>query len=137
MIEISDILSKHRHKEGALLPILHDVQGRLGKINETAIREIAAALNLTRAEVYGVVSFYHDFHSDPKDQKALKLCTAEACQARGVKSLLDGVSERARERIAPVYCLGLCSVGPAALTSDGEVHARLAPDQLARLVDDA
>jgi formate dehydrogenase subunit gamma len=118
-VALADIIMRHQGKEGPLLPLLHDVQAELGCVNEAAIREIAQALNLTRAEVHGVVSFYHDFTSAPKPGPMVKLCRAEACQARGVGALATD-----HPRIEPVYCLGLCAVGPAALIG-GQVHARL------------
>ncbi len=125
MTRIADIVATHAAREGPLLPILHDVQAEFGCVSEDAIRKIAAALNLSRAEVYGVVSFYHDFRREPDPRPTIKLCRAEACQARGVEALVDALPEQDRVRVEPVYCLGLCSVGPSALTEDGKVHARL------------
>jgi formate dehydrogenase subunit gamma len=132
---LTDILDRHEGREGALLPILHDVQSSAGYISEGAIREIAAALNLTRAEVHGVVSFYHDFKTAPDPRPVIKLCRAEACKARGVEALVAGAESAAgsRIKIETVYCLGLCSVGPAAMVKD-KVHARLTPAKLAELV---
>jgi|TARA_R100001244_G_scaffold20643_2_gene21412 formate dehydrogenase subunit gamma len=129
------IVERLKNAEGPLLPILHDVQAEFGHISEDAIREIAGLLNLTRAEVYGVVSFYHDFRKEAEDRPALKLCRAEACKARGVEQLV-GVMETAagdRVKIEPVYCLGLCSVGPAAMVG-GKVYARLTKEKAAKLV---
>jgi formate dehydrogenase iron-sulfur subunit len=117
-VTLSDFIQKHKGKEGPLLPILHDVQAEFGHVSEAAIRAIGDGLNLTRAEVHGVVSFYHDFREEPVAEPVIKLCRAEACQARGVAALGD------RAGVETIYCLGLCSVGPAALV-DGEVHARL------------
>ncbi len=99
------------------------------------MRTIAHALNLTRAEVYGVVSFYHDFRTKPDDRPVLKLCRAEACQARGVDALLSGIEKAAgaRVKVETVYCLGLCSVGPAAM-ANGSVYARLDADSAQALV---
>lgn len=128
-VSIEQIVATHRHREGPLLPILHDVQAAFGFISEDAIRTIAHELNLTRAEVFGVVSFYHDFRQAPAAPK-LKLCRAEACQARGVEVLVAQIDEG---QIETVYCLGLCSVGPAALTPDGHVHARLDAAKLREL----
>ena len=131
---IDAILAQHADREGALLPILHDVQAALGHVSEAAVRSIAQALNLTRAEVHGVVSFYHDFHAAPDPRPVIKLCRAEACQARGSEALAASLVETAGVRIEPVYCLGLCSVGPNALIGDA-VHARLDPARLAALVE--
>ncbi len=116
---LDEIITVHKETEGPLLPILNDVQAAFGCVDEAAIRAIAIALNLSRAEVYGVVSFYHDYRQIPAARPVLKLCRAEACQARGVEALV--VSDT---RIEPIYCLGLCSVGPAAMIGD-TVHARL------------
>jgi len=116
-----------------LLPILHDVQAAFGHISEEAIRTIAQALNLTRAEVHGVVSFYHDFKTKADPRPVLKLCRAEACQARGVEAVAAALPEDSRVKIETVYCLGLCSVGPAAMTGD-TVHARLDATKLKALV---
>jgi formate dehydrogenase subunit gamma len=126
--DLNEIMARHAAREGPLLPILHDVQARFGYVSEDSIRAIATALNLTRAEVHGVVSFYHDFRSTPKAGPVIKLCKAEACQARGVNALKADSA-----RIEPIYCLGLCSVGPAALIG-GTVHARLDQAKLDALV---
>jgi formate dehydrogenase subunit gamma len=132
---LTDILARHRGREGALLPILHDVQASAGFISEDAIREIAHVLNLTRAEVHGVVSFYHDFKTAPDARPVIKLCRAEACKARGVEAMVAGAEAAAgsRVKIETMYCLGLCSVGPAAMV-DGEIYAQLTADTLAKLV---
>jgi formate dehydrogenase subunit gamma len=118
------ILDRHREREGRLLPILHDVQAAFGCVDESAVREIAADLNLTRAEVHGVVSFYHDFRAEKRDRPCIRLCEAEACQARGVAGLRAIADAQSRVDVEPIYCLGLCSVGPAALVGN-DVHARL------------
>ena len=131
---ITAILDTHRSKPGALLPILHDIQRVCGHVSEAAILATAESLNLTRAEVYGVVSFYHDFHLQPAASRKLRVCEAEACQARGVRHLLDGIDDEQRARIKPVYCLGLCSAGPAAMTEQGTVHARLTQETLFQLI---
>lgn len=132
---LTDIIERHVGREGALLPILHDVQASAGYISEEAIRDIASALNLTRAEVHGVVSFYHDFKTVPDDRPVIKLCRAEACKARGVEAMVAGAEAVAgsRVKIETIYCLGLCSVGPAAMVG-GEVYARLTTEKLAKLV---
>lgn len=133
MDSVAGIVAAHAKREGPLLPILHDVQAAFGHVGEAAIREIALGLNLTRAEVYGVVSFYHDFLAKPDPRPMIKLCRAEACQARGVEALVEGLPEQDRVRIEPVYCLGLCSVGPSALVG-GDVHARLDAPRLNALI---
>jgi formate dehydrogenase subunit gamma len=132
---LTDILNRHKGRDGALLPILHDIQASAGYISEDTIRTIASALNLTRAEVHGVVSFYHDFKTTPDTRPVIKLCRAEACKARGVEALVADAEAVAgsRVKIETIYCLGLCAVGPAAMIG-GEVHARLTSEKLAQLV---
>jgi len=135
---LADIIAEHRHREGPLLPILHDVQTAFGCVDRDAEAEIAEALNLSRAEVHGVVSFYHDFRAEADPRPLVQLCRGEACQARGVEALV-AAGERAageRVRLSAVYCLGLCSVGPAARVGDA-VHARLDEAALVALVETA
>ncbi|OYU01964.1 MAG: NADH-quinone oxidoreductase subunit E [Sphingomonadaceae bacterium PASS1] len=134
MTSIADIVAEHAHREGPLLPILHDVQKAFGHVSEDAMRDIAQALNLTRAEVYGVVSFYHDFRKEAEARPILKLCRAEACKARGVDALVLIAENQSRVKVEPVYCLGLCSVGPAALVGD-QVIARLDQARLSSLLE--
>lgn len=134
MTSIADILAGHKDKEGPLLPILHDVQKVFGHVSEDAMREIALALNLTRAEVYGVVSFYHDFRKEVEPRPVLKLCRAEACKARGVEALVPLAEGQTRVKVEAIYCLGLCSVGPAALVGD-DVIARLNPERFSALLE--
>jgi formate dehydrogenase subunit gamma len=133
---IADILAEHAGKAGALLPILHDVQKAFGYISEDAMRDIAQALNLTRAEVYGVVSFYHDFRKEAENRPVIKLCRAEACKARGVEALVPLIEKQSRVKVEAVYCLGLCSVGPAAMVG-GDVYARLDAERLTALMASA
>ncbi len=130
---LAEIFDLHRGKEGNLLPILHNVQKQFGHVSEDSVREIAQELNLTRAEVHGVVSFYHDFKPAPEARPIVKLCRAEACQARGVGGLLAVAEGQQRVKIEPVYCLGLCAVGPAAMVA-GRVHARLTTESFAQLL---
>ena len=134
MTSIADIVAEHAHREGPLLPILHDVQKAFGHVSEDAMRDIAQALNLTRAEVYGVVSFYHDFRKEAEARPILKLCRAEACKARGVDALVPIAENQSRVKVEAVYCLGLCSVGPAALVGD-QVIARLDATRLRSLLE--
>lgn len=134
MERLNQIIAAHAGREGPLLPILHDVQAEYGHVSEEAVRAIALALNLSRAEVHGVVSFYHDFHAEPEAKPVLKLCRAEACQARGVEALAAGLATNHRVKIETVYCLGLCSVGPNAMVGD-KVHARLDAAKLGALVE--
>lgn len=133
---LDDLIAAHASRQGSLLPILNDVQASFGCIDEAAIRTIAAALNLSRAEVHGVVSFYHDYRSAPAAHPIIRLCRAEACQARGSEALAAAIAPLAAGRVTiePVYCLGLCSVGPNAMIG-GELHARLDTAALAALVE--
>ena len=132
------ILAAHQGREGALLPILHDLQAAFGCVDAKAERVIAHDLNLSRAEVHGVVSFYHDFTAQSDPRPCVELCRAEACQARGVEALVAAAEQAAGERVnlKTVYCLGLCSVGPAARVGYG-VHARLDEAALVKLVQSA
>ena len=134
MIKIADIVAEHQGREGPLLPILHDVQKAFGHVSEDAMRKISLALNLTRAEVYGVVSFYHDFRKEAETRLVLKLCRAEACQARGVGALVPIADSQSRVKVEAVYCLGLCSVGPAAMVGE-QVFGRLDRDSLVALME--
>jgi formate dehydrogenase subunit gamma len=136
MSDVQSILNIHAAKDGALLPILHDVQAAFGYISEEHISIIAAHLNLSRAEVHGVVSFYHDFKTTAASLPVIKLCRAEACQARGVEALVAAATAQAKGRaqIEPVYCLGLCAVGPAAMVGQ-DVYARLDAATLANLIE--
>jgi formate dehydrogenase subunit gamma len=130
-----EIIARHSHREGALLPILLALQKTFGCIPEAAKPIIADALNLTRAEVHGVVTFYHDFRSEPPGRHVLKLCRAEACQAAGGDALAQhaqaklgiafgATSADGRVTLEPVYCLGLCATAPSAML-DGRVVGRL------------
>ncbi|MFC2969001.1 formate dehydrogenase subunit gamma [Acidimangrovimonas pyrenivorans] len=135
VVRVQEIIADHAAQEGPLLPILHDVQGAFGYVPRDALPVIASGLNLSRAEVHGVMSFYHDFREDPAGRHVLKLCRAEACQAMGA----DRVAAHARGKLGiawhettqdgsvtlePVFCLGLCACGPAAMV-DGKLVGRL------------
>jgi formate dehydrogenase subunit gamma len=133
---LAEIVAEHADREGPLLPILHAVQHEFGCIDREAESLIAEALNLNRAEVHGVVSFYHDFRDSPDPRPEVRLCRAEACQARGVEALVPAAQAAAGERVrlSAVYCLGLCSVGPNARVGD-KLHARLDAASLVRLIE--
>ncbi len=135
---ITEICAAHAAREGPLLPILHDIQTEFGCVDVEAERVIAHELNLSRAEVHGVVSFYHDFTAEPDPRPCVELCRAEACQAREVEALVAAAETAAGERVRlkTVYCLGLCSVGPAARIGDS-LHARLDEAALVKLVQSA
>ena len=130
------IIRRHTHREGAVLPILHALQPNSAWSDEATIRTVALEMNLSRAEVHGVVSFYHDFRTKPEPRPILKLCRAEACQSRGSEPLAGWAEIAAAGRIAiePIYCLGLCSVGPNAMIGH-EVYARLDQAALGALIE--
>ncbi len=132
---LTAILADFAPEQAALLPILHEVQAAFGCVDAQAEAAIAAHLNLSRAEVHGVVSFYHDFTATADPRPCVELCRAEACPARGVEALVAAAEAAAgsRVRVKTVYCLGLCSSGPAARTGD-TLHARLDEAALTALV---
>lgn len=133
---LEEIIADHRRRQGPLLPILRDIQAEFGCIDAAAEAFVAKALNLTRAEVHGVVSFYHDFSAARDPRPEVQICRAEACKARGVEKLMDEAQTAAGERVklSPVYCLGLCSVGPNARHGDA-LHSRLDGPALRRLIE--
>lgn len=129
---------------GALLPILHDIQDALGYVPEYAIPVVAGVLNLSRAEVHGVVTFYHLFRSTPAGKRTLYLCRAEACQSMGARDLERHARERlkiefhettadGRFSLEPVYCLGNCACSPAVMI-DETVYGRVTPKRLDELL---
>jgi formate dehydrogenase subunit gamma len=130
-----EIIRDLKHLEGPMLPILHAIQAEFGYVPDEVKPVIASELNLSRAEVHGVVTFYHEFRDHPSGRHVLKLCRAEACQSMGS----DRIADRARQMLGidfhqttldgavtlePVYCLGLCACAPAAML-DGEVYGRV------------
>jgi formate dehydrogenase subunit gamma len=142
---IDEAIAACSHLPGGLLPLLHYIADRLGHIPPDSLGRIAAALNLSRAEVHGVVTFYHDFRSAPPGRHVLKLCRAEACQSCGGEALAAQLERRLGCRfgetaadgsvtLEPVYCLGNCAAAPSLLL-DGELRGRLTPVRLDRLVD--
>lgn len=131
------VLARRAGEPGALLPILHDVQDTLGHIPKHVVPEIASALNLSRAEVHGVVTYYHHFRAEPAARHVVHICRAESCQAMGAEALLahaqqhldcavNGMSKDGMFTLEPAYCLGLCASSPAMMLGD-EVHARVTP----------
>lgn len=138
------IIQELKGLEGPLLPILHGIQDEFGHVPQDALPVIAEALNISRAEVHGVVTFYHDYRSHPAGRHVLKVCQAESCQSMGsdaiaakLKQLLGiGFHETTRDgsvTLEPVYCLGLCACSPAAML-DGEVIGRLDDEKLDEIV---
>ena len=143
MAEVRAMLARRRDEPGALLPVLHEVQALLGHIPPALLPEIAEALNLSCAEVHGVVSYYHHFRSQPPGRHVLQVCRAESCQACGGEALLaeavrrlgcapDSTRADAAVSLESVYCLGLCALSPAVL-ADGRPLGRMSADKLARL----
>jgi formate dehydrogenase subunit gamma len=135
---LSEIIAAHKGRKGPLLPILQDIQRQFGCIDAHAEAEVARALNLSRAEVHGVVSFYHDFTPVRDPRPVVELCRAEACKARGVEALVASAEAAAGDRVMlkTVYCLGLCATGPNARTGDS-LHSRLDEAALVDLVQSA
>ena len=132
---IAEILAAHGGLEGPLLPILHAVQAEFGHVPQSSIPQIAAALSLSKAEVHGVITFYHDFREAPAGRHVLKLCRAEACQAVGADAVAARIKAAlgidwhettpdGRVTLEPVFCLGLCACGPAAMV-DGRLVGRV------------
>lgn len=128
-VEIDRIISSHIDLEGPLLPILHALQDAFGFLPSQAHAPIADALNISRAELHGVISFYHDFHNAPKGRHVLKICRAEACQSVGGTALAEktlaklgldwhGTTADGAVTVEPVYCLGLCACAPAVMIGD-------------------
>jgi formate dehydrogenase subunit gamma len=143
----AEIISEHAALEGATLPILHALQDAFGYVPEDAIPMIASALNLSRAEVHGVFTFYHDFRKKPAGRHVLKLCRAEACQAAGGDALaaraearlgvaLGDTTADARVSLEPIYCLGLCATAPSAML-DGRLVGRLDEARIDALLAEA
>jgi len=145
--EIRDIVAGQLHLEGPLLPILHELQHAFGHVPQAALQIIADALNITRAEVHGVMSFYHDFREVPAGRHVVKICRAEACQAVGADALAartleklgtqwHGTTANGKVTIEPVYCLGLCACGPAAMV-DNKVVGRVDDAKMDKLLAEA
>ena len=144
MAVVRAALAQHADEAGALLPILHDVQDALGHIPASVVPEIAQALNLSRAEVHGVVTYYHHFRTEPAGQCLVQVCRAEACQAMGADALLahagrslgcqlHGTSADGVFTLEPAFCLGLCASSPAVMLGDA-LHARVTPMSFDALV---
>ncbi|MCE2871778.1 MAG: formate dehydrogenase subunit gamma [Oxalobacteraceae bacterium] len=144
---IDEILARFADTEGALLPILHAVQAVEGYVPADAIPRIAESLNLSRAEVHGVVSYYHHFRQKPAGKVVVQICRAEACQAVGadefaqeaVKLLGCDFHESTQDgavTLEPVYCLGQCACGPSIMIND-DIHLRMTTERLKLLVDKA
>ncbi len=133
------IASAHLAERGPLLPVLHDVNHELGHIAREDVEAIADVLNLSVAEVHGVVSFYHDFRTEPPRSHRVALCRGEACQSVGAEALFAATRDRARDlgddvEVSEVFCLGNCALGPSG-TLDGRLHGRLSSERLDTLTE--
>jgi len=143
---IAEIIAPYAGREGPAMPMLHAIQAAFGYVPEAAVPVVAQALNLSRAEVHGIVSFYHDFRHEPAGRTVLKLCRAEACQSFGA----DRIAAHATERLGiswhettadgavtlePVFCLGLCAAAPCGMVGDRSV-ARLTNARLDAILED-
>ena len=131
---VREVAAAHRGERGPLLEVLHDVQQRLGSLSRESVKAIADVLNLSVAEVHGVVSFYHDFRTEPPAAHSVALCRGEACQSVGAEALYDDTRARADSlgtgvEVDEVFCLGNCALGPSG-TLDGRLHGRLSAERL-------
>ena len=138
-IVVLEVTGRLRDTPGALLPVLHGIQDALGHVPESAVPLIARELNLSRADVHGVISFYHYFRQQPAGRHVIQLCRAESCQAMGAVTLERHVKQRlgvdfhqttadGRYTLEPVYCLGNCACSPAMMV-DGELKGRVTPER--------
>ena len=143
---ISDLVGQYKALPGGLLPLLHDIQADVGYVPDTAVPIIAKGLNLSRAEVHGVISFYHDFKTHPIGRHTVQICRAEACQSMGSRQL----EAHAKQALAvdygetttdgaitlePVYCLGNCACSPSVRIND-DIFARVDADRFDQLISD-
>lgn len=143
-ITVNQILMELGSIPGSLLPVLHEIQHKLGYIPPECVSLVASHLNLSRAEVHGVVSFYHHFRNTPAGQHVVQVCRAEACQAVGARELEAHVQQSLavdmgattvdnRVTVEPVYCLGNCACGPSVQVDD-KIYARVTPERFDALM---
>lgn len=143
---VREVVAAHRAEPGPLLEILHGVQERLGCVPEAAVDVLAVELNLSRADVHGVVSFYHDFRREPAGRTMVRLCQAEACQSVGARDVAARLEERygvthgattpdGALTVERVFCLGNCALGPA-VQVNGRLHGNVDPDRLCTILDE-
>ena len=144
MAAVTQAIAAHQHRPGAMLPILHAIQEHVGFVPAESVPLIADALNVSRAEVHGVLSFYHDFRQQPAGQHVVKICRAEACQAVGSEALAQHAQKAigcdfhastndGKFTLEPIYCLGLCACGPNVMI-DGQSYGRVSAEKLDRLL---
>jgi formate dehydrogenase subunit gamma len=142
---VSKAVQKYADVPGGLLPLLHEIQAGLGFIPKDYVKIIASGMGLSRAEVHGVISFYHDFHDQPRGQTTVHVCRAEACQAMGSRTLeahvkarlgidYGGTTTDGRFSLEPVYCLGNCACSPSIRIGD-DVYARVDTDRFDELLE--
>jgi formate dehydrogenase subunit gamma len=139
-------IREFEHLPGALLPILHALQDEFGYIDKAAIEPVAEALNISHAEVHGVITFYHDFRRTPPGRHILRMCRAEACQSMGCEGMIRHVENRLGAKLGetsedgsftlePVFCLGNCALSPAIML-DGKLYGRVSSQVADFLIDD-
>ncbi|GAA5172970.1 formate dehydrogenase subunit gamma [Pseudonocardia eucalypti] len=144
---VRGIVAEHREERGALLPILHAVQAEFGHVDPAVVPVLAEELNLSVAEVHGVVTFYRDFRREPGGRTTVRICRAEACQAVGANELADHARDRlgvgfgettadGAVSLDEVFCLGNCALGPAVQVG-GRLHGRVGPARLDALLGEA
>jgi formate dehydrogenase subunit gamma len=142
--QIAAIISRFKDTKGGMMPLLHAVQGAFGYVPPETVPQIAKGMGLSRAEVHGVISFYHDFHTSPQGRTRVQVCRAEACQAVGARQLETHAKRRlgigfgettpdGSFSLEPVYCLGNCACGPSIRIND-DVHARVSEDRFDALL---
>jgi formate dehydrogenase subunit gamma len=140
MPQLMALIEQFQAKPGALMPLLHAIQDQWGHVPAQAVGPIAQALNLSRAEVHGVITYYHHFRSEPAGRQVIQICRAESCQACGSEALIRMAEKtlgcamgqtRADGSVTlePVYCLGLCASSPAIQVNE-QLHARVTPEAL-------
>lgn len=143
-VTVAGLVQQYQNVPGGLLPLLHAVQDKLGYIPEDSVKDIARGLNLSRAEVHGAMSFYHEFRTEPAGRHVVQVCRAEACQAMGARALeahaKDSLGVEYGQTTAdgaitlePVYCLGNCACSPS-VRIDDQVYARVDSARFDRLV---
>ena len=146
--DASEIVAARAHEKGAALEIFHALMARFGYVDKAIVPVMAEALNLSRAEIHGTLTFYHDFRDHPPGRRVIKVCKAEACQSRGALAMSDalkrklgiewhGTTADGAFTVEPVYCLGICANAPAVLVDDepfGDVRADTLDDFLAAAV---
>lgn len=142
--DVASIARAHGNRPENLMEMLHDVQDRIGHVSDAAVATLALAVNRSRSEVHGVLTFYHDFHREPHGRHVVKICGAEACQSMGCRSLVRHAERRLGVRMGQttpdraitletVYCLGNCALSPAIMI-DGDLHGRVSSEKFDALV---